>query len=708
VDPFELPAELPVDVAELTELREAATAEITRVTGLYENEGDLSEDNVAYLSDLLDAVETLNGAIAEASTDDDEHRTAVSKLVARAQAATAAADDDADADDDDEDGDDADDDDEAESEDEGGEVVEAEVVEADREPVGAAPVAARTTRSLAAGRRRSGSRREISFRGVGRQEAPAGDSGPGWVVVAGAPGFQPDEIGQRVGFARMGQALDSVRKGHGVGKLNGRLSGMKMRQPVGQMTRALPEATDQRSLVDLINTATDQRNLPGGSLIAAGGWCAPSEQLYDFCDVPEATDLISLPEVAINRGGLRWPVEPDMTALFENFEFFFTEPELEAVDGSGNPTAVKHCIEIPCPDEFEEIRLNAVGYCVEAGILQRQGWPESIEYVLRSLTQEHLRAMSRRTIRDMWNGGNPVKVFSANLQVGATSSVLNSIALYATNLRLNRGLSRTAVIEGVAPSWFFEVLRADMAMQQGIDTNSVSDEQILSWLRDRHVAFQFVGDWQTRSPGLPGHLDTVAWPPSVDIMMYPAGTWFRSLSNIIEVGVMYPKEQLQINRYTEFFTEDAIAIGKRCGVSANLRIPLCVNGGYGAPVEITCSEPAAPDFGDPVPGTAPGGGTDGQHGLPTVSTIEVTGTPTGGSFEAFYLGEKFTVAFNESAASLKTKLVALKDGLGEDDFTVTGGPLPGNDLVVTAKGGGKITIGTKSLTGGTSPDVTVS
>ena len=198
--------------------------------------------------------------------------------------------------------------------------------------------------------------------------------------------------------------------------------------------------------------------------------------------------------------------------------------------------------------------------------------------------------MSRRTILDMYNGSGAPKVFAAAVQVGGTSGVLNALALYATNLRLNKGLGRTATIEGVAPSWFFEALRADMAMMEGIDTKSVSDGQISAWLSARNLAFQFVGDWQTRGIDMPGHLDTLQWPGSVDVIMYPAGTWFRSLSNIISVGVLYPKEQLQINRYTEFFTEDAIAVGKRCNVSVNLTIPLCVTGGYGAPVEVACSE----------------------------------------------------------------------------------------------------------------------
>jgi len=214
---------------------------------------------------------------------------------------------------------------------------------------------------------------------------------------------------------------------------------------------------------------------------------------------------------------------------------------------------------------------------------------------MRSLAQEHLRAISRRTIEDIVKGSGTPLVIDPSLQVSATSSVLNSLALMATNLRLDKGLARNATIEGIAPSWFYEVLRADLAMQEfdsgGVGETSnlaVSDAEVNAWLSARGIALQFVGDWQTRGAGQPGNLSTVSWPGAVNIVLYPAGTWFRAMSNVIELGVMYPKEQLQVNRYTRFFTEDAIAVGKRCNKSIVVTIPLCVNGGVGARVPITC------------------------------------------------------------------------------------------------------------------------
>lgn len=550
---FTLPDELPATAAELSDLRTQAQRSINVIQARHEAGEELSRDDVEALRSLLDALDTINTAVATATAEEEAHRASVAELLNRAASAgDRPADPPAD-----------------EPEDS---VVEEVIAEAEAataaevEPVAAAAA-------------------PVSF-SAGTVEAPATEAGPGWEMAPGAPGYKAG----RVGFRELALAIDSVRPGSRGARRPTGARGDHATQVLARLTRDVPLVEDSHALVAAITEATDERKLPGGSLTAAGGWCTPSEQLYDFCDVPNATDLVSLPEITINRGGIRWPVEPDLTEIYESFEFFFTEPELEAVDsGDGTPTAFKACVEIPCPDEFVELRLNAVGYCVEAGILQTQGWPELIEWFMRSLAQEHLRAISRRTILDVVSGSGAAKIIPPTSVLGSAASVLNSLALQATNLRLQRGLARTATIEGIAPSWFFEVLRADLAMREGLDVFAVSDVQINSWLSARNIALQFVGDWQTRDTDLPGDLDTVVWPDTVDIVLYPAGTWFRSMSNVIELGVMYPKEQLQVNRYTRFFTEDAYAVGKRCNQSILVTVPLCVSGAVGARQYVECN-----------------------------------------------------------------------------------------------------------------------
>ncbi|QNL30138.1 major capsid hexamer protein [Gordonia phage Mariokart] len=543
MDPFELPEELPGSAEALNDLAASAQSEINVIRARHEAGEELSDEDVTRLRYLVESLGTINEARESVSAAAEQRQADAAELLNSVREDASDADGDAD------------------------ETAETETAETEER------------QSVAA------DGRPVNFSGVQTGEAETPDDAdqrePGWEMLPDAPNYRAG----RVGFAELAQAIDSVRPGSRRARTAAaKPSGNYFAQGLARLKRDVPLIEDSHALVAEIERVTSQvrgEKVTAQSLTAAGGWCAPSEQLYDFCDVPDAVDLVSLPELTINRGGVRWPVEPDLTDIFESFEFFFTEPELEAVDVDGVPTAVKECVEIPCPDEFEEIRLNAVGYCVEAGILQTQGWPELIEWFMRSLAAEHLRAISRRTINDMVTGSGAPLVIPPTSIIGAAASVLNSLSLMAVNLRLDKGLARTATIEGVAPSWFHEVLRADLAMRDGRDVLSVSDAEITGWLTARHIALQFVGDWQTRSAGLPGNLATVTWPNTVNVLLYPAGTWFRSMSNVIEMGVMYPKEQLQLNRYTRFFTEDAIAVGKRCNQSINVTIPLQVSGAIG-------------------------------------------------------------------------------------------------------------------------------
>jgi hypothetical protein len=481
-------------------------------------------------------------------------------------------------------------------------------------------------------------------------------------MVPGAPGYRNGNVG----FADLAAALDTVKPGSRTGNRSNRPSAAGYAPiALANMQREVQTIKDPHELYTEITRATDQRNLPGKSLVAAGGWCAASETLYDFCDVPDATDLISVPEINIQRGGIRWPNELDMSAIFAAFQFFFTETQLEAVDGEGQPTAIKECVEIPCTD-YTEMRLNAVGYCVEAGILQDQGWPELTENFMRRLAQEHLRAISRRTILDLVSGSGAVKIIPGTSQIAAGSAFLNALSLMAVNLRLNEGLARTAVVEFVAPSWVPEAIRADLANQEGLASKALTDVQLTAWLSARNLVPQWVGDWQTRDAGLPGNLLTLEWPDTVDVVMYPAGTWFRALSNVIELGVMYPKEQLQVNRYTRFFTEDAIAVGKRCHTSILVRVPICASGAIGARQTINCNTPSTQ--------------------VNEVQSISATGTVSGGTYTLTFDGQTTgTIAWNASAATVKTALDALSN-LAPADTVVAGGALPSTPVTVTFQG----------------------
>jgi hypothetical protein len=43
-----------------------------------------------------------------------------------------------------------------------------------------------------------------------------------------------------------------------------------------------------------------------GALVAAGGWCAPSETLYSLADMGTLDGVLTLPNVTVKRGGIKY------------------------------------------------------------------------------------------------------------------------------------------------------------------------------------------------------------------------------------------------------------------------------------------------------------------------------------------------------------------------------------------------------------------
>jgi hypothetical protein len=514
-----------------------------------------------------------------------------------------------------------------------------------------------------------------------------------WGLLPSAPKYS-EFGGALVDSRTLAESIESVRPGQRTGRQK---TGEKLRAGTMYATQAL--AKIERPHGEVIETAEQffeaieraSTQIPGRgkvnaqALTAAGGWCAPSEQLYDFCPTPAAGNLISLPEIMIKRGGISFPAEPDFSELQTGFHF--TEAQLEAVDGEGEPTAIKEFVEIPCPDTMVEYRLEAIGWAVKAGILQRQAWPELIEKFVDEFLVEHQYRVSAKTILKMIAASSAAKVIPTDAILGTTTSILNGLHVQARNLQIK---TRKETVEGVAPIWFRDVLRADLATRDGKDMLSVTDAEIDNWLAIRGIYLQYEGRWQSLTSGKPGNLDTLWWPDSVDVMLYPAGTFFRSLDNVITFGVEYPMDQLQKNRYTHGFLEDSFLVGKRCDPSNLVRVPLCTNGAVGAREEITCS----------------------YTGVATLTaTITTTGTPTGGTFKLKFTEnerESGTIAFDASANTLKTTVAAIDDNAVAADFSATGGALPTAVVLTYPAYLGELELGTNSLTGGTTPSVSIS
>ena len=355
--------------------------------------------------------------------------------------------------------------------------------------------------------------------------------------------------------------------------------------------RDLPDdliVTDERSAGDVLDRAVDETRLPGESLVAAAGWCAPSTTIYDFLDTDPATNLYSLPEISVARGGIRFPQEPDMSALYALDNFLWTEADAIA----GNKT--KECVEIPCP-EMEEVRLDAMWTCITSNLLANKGWPEMTAKFVREASRAHLHRISAYRLRKVVEGSDAVSFtsgpFSSTSGYGAAGAVLSGLALQAVDLRAKHRLAETRTVEVIVPSWLKEALRADLAFRDEVLPDDVNDARLTQWFATRGMSVQYVADWQNEVIGAVDAAAT-AYPASVKALMYPAGTWWSAVEPVINLGATYDSTGLSKNQRTEMFVEDGVGVGKRGYESRLIDVPLTINGGVGPRVTA-----GAPDAG---------------------------------------------------------------------------------------------------------------
>lgn len=559
---FELPETLPEDAAELEALREQAIGELDNIMPA---EGEAPSDEVLAeikrLDASIDAIEEKLDDVKEASNERAEAAAAIaSKRAPAEQEGDEFSDDDEDEGDpesDDEDEEDGEDADYSDLDDEDGEA--AQKKGSSYNPTNGKKKKKKDTAAM---------NRRTSFAGAGRSRRPElpKQSAPefGYRLNSNAHNYEPGYVDT----FKLAKAMGAIAEGRAT-RVNS--AGGNVRAEFGHFER--PEAeftvTDEVNALEVLDEATNEKRLDGGSLVAAGGWCAPSETVYDFLGTEAATDLLSLPEIGVKRGGIKFPVEPEFSAIYTDHPGFH-QTETQAIAGEE-----KDCTEIPCTD-FAELRLDVIGLCITNGILADKAWPEQTRKYLDEIMKAHQHRLSAFRIGKVVDGSTAITMPAG---IGAAGTVLNAVELAVQDIRIKHRIPSTQTIEGMAPIWGRAVLRADLAYRQGVLPEQVTDQMLDQHFRQRGANIQFVVDWQT--DGIGGADAATAWPETLQLALWPSGTWYSALEPVISLGVTYDAAMLKKNRRIELFTEDGIAVGKRRNDSRVYTIPVEVTGGVG-------------------------------------------------------------------------------------------------------------------------------
>lgn len=168
-------------------------------------------------------------------------------------------------------------------------------------------------------------------------------------LVSAAPDLPGFSNGQGMTWEDIGRAVDARLRGFNETQYrNARLAGREMRQQFGVAVVRRPfedglmvQSNDPGHVDEVIRRAVDESRLPGGSLVAAGGWCAPSQVIYDLLEMESRDGLFSLPEIGITRGGIQFTPGPDFASIYNSVGFTYSEAQDEAGSYSGGTNEVQ-------------------------------------------------------------------------------------------------------------------------------------------------------------------------------------------------------------------------------------------------------------------------------------------------------------------------------------------------------------------------------
>jgi hypothetical protein len=355
---------------------------------------------------------------------------------------------------------------------------------------------------------------------------------------------------------------------------------------------AISDGDDDITIARKIDNLRDERRLPGGSLLAGAGWCAPSETIYTTCNQVTTDGLLSLPEIGARRGGIRHNQGIQFDTLFGSGTGFNILTEAQVISDT-----TKTCATIPCPS-FVDDRLKVSALCLTGDILQNRGYPEFVSEFIQGAIASQAHNVNRQIIADIVSDSTAVSLSTAPWATDGTvlSQIMSAVEVAAVDIKYRLRLQRDSTLEVVFPYWLKAQIRADVIRRNAVHDYEVTDSMIDSLLRTRGVRAQWVYDWQdaftsfgvSGGPNPGSDTPIVQLPTSVQFLMYPAGTWVVARQDVIRLDTIYDSTNLATNKVTQLFLEDGFRAMRFCPVSRVYTIAICPSGLTGEQHSVTC------------------------------------------------------------------------------------------------------------------------
>ena len=375
-----------------------------------------------------------------------------------------------------------------------------------------------------------------------------------------------------------------------------------LQHPIAEIRRSygeqftITEGMSDEVMNQVLVRAADETRLEGGSLVAANGWCSPSETLYGTCLQIGTDGMWQGPEVIARRVGIRHNQGIEFDSIFGTGVGFNILTEAQVI-----ADVTKTCVEIPCPP-FVDDRLDVSVLCLTGSILQNRAYPEFVETFVRGALATFAHFVNRSVIAQIEAGS--VAVAPSTVDPWATdgsliSNLLGIVEMAIVDIRYRLRLDFSNTIEIVLPFWIKAMMRQDFSRRNGFDGVGLTDSQIDSWFSMRGARVQYVYDWQDSFSGVvtgPGAdtpistLPALVTPKQVRFLAYPAGTWVLARLDVIRLESIYDSVNLPQNLVTQLFLEDGFKPMRMCPLSRVYTVNICPSGATSALQTVACTD----------------------------------------------------------------------------------------------------------------------
>lgn len=299
------------------------------------------------------------------------------------------------------------------------------------------------------------------------------------------------------------------------------------------------------------------------AIVASGGWCAPLEPRYDVMTVAQAHRPFrdGLPSSGAERGGVRvirgLGIEGITTGGPSTANAAVGIWDADTDESPGVNTKGRQSISCPTPVDVE---LQAIYHHRKVGNFQGRAWPELIEAETRRTMAAHARVAETELLDCVCD--NSLTITEAAV-LGSSRDLLVAFRQAKAQM-VNRQRMSGALIEDVRvrlwlPHWAPAMMAADINRQQAsgeLDALSVTESQIVAWIRAQGINVGFYADSMTGGSGIWGDIaDNTTlrnWPTTVQWMMYPEGSFLFLDGGTLDLGVYRDGTLIGTNDYAIF------------------------------------------------------------------------------------------------------------------------------------------------------------